>query len=109
VINAGSVGLPFDGDQRTGYAQIYWQSGCWQAQIMRLNYDILQAERDFIETGFLEEAGPLAQLVLLELRLALSQLYQWSSRYYQPVLEGKLTVREATDLYLRKPTTQPYW
>ncbi len=100
VINAGSVGLPFDGDRRTGYARLQWQAGRWQAELVRLKYDIERAEQDFYETGFLEDAGPLAQLVLVELQMALSQLYQWFRRYYRPVLEGKLTAQEATDLFL---------
>jgi putative phosphoesterase len=109
VVNAGSVGLPFDGDQRTGYAQLIWGGDRWQANLIRLDYDLKQAERDLYETGFMEEAGPLARLVLMELQSALSQLYQWYSRYYQTVLEGKLTVSEATDLFLTQPITDPYW
>jgi putative phosphoesterase len=109
VVNVGSVGLPFDGDQRTGYAQLVWGSDHWQADLIRLDYDIKRAERDFYQTGFLEEAGPLARLILVELQRALSQLYQWYSRYYPTVLEGKLTVSEATDLFLSQQITAPYW
>lgn len=100
IVNAGSVGLPFDGNLRTGYAQLQWHGDQWRATLVRLDYDIERAERDFYETGFLEEAGPLAQLVLVELQKALSQLYQWHNRYYRTVMEGKLSVSEATDLFL---------
>lgn len=109
VVNVGSVGLPFDGDHRTGYAQIQWQDGNWRAKIIRLTYDIAQAEQDFYAYGYLAGAGPLARLVLLELETALSQLYQWFNQYLQPIQQGKLTIQEATELFLKQPTTHPYW
>ena len=109
VVNAGSTGLPFDGDRRAGYAQVELQGGDWQAKIIRMNYDIKKAERDFYDSGYLDGAGPLANLVLLELKTALSQLYQWSSKFLQPILSGKITVGEATELFLSKPIIHPYW
>jgi putative phosphoesterase len=109
IVNAGSVGLPFDGDKRAGYAQITWHRGHWSAEIVRLDYDIAQAEADFYETGYIEGAGPIAGIVLWELKLALSQLYNWSASYSQLILEGKITVTESVVDYLAKPITKPYW
>ena len=51
VVNAGSAGLPFDGDTRPAYAQLTWQSDGWKARITRVDYDLAQAERDFYEEG----------------------------------------------------------
>ncbi|MBC8159620.1 MAG: metallophosphoesterase family protein, partial [Roseiflexaceae bacterium] len=31
VVNAGAVGLPFDGDPRSSYARLSWDGGGWQA------------------------------------------------------------------------------
>ena len=109
VINAGSVGLPFDEDQRAGYAQITFGKGCWGAEIIRLPYDFNQAKKDFYETGYLEGAGPLARIVLLELELALSQLWHWSARYSQPILKGEISVSESTEAFLKDPVQEPYW
>ncbi|MCK5644023.1 MAG: metallophosphoesterase family protein, partial [Gammaproteobacteria bacterium] len=39
VVNAGSVGLPFDGDTRLAYAQLIWQGENWKTEIVRLEYD----------------------------------------------------------------------
>ena len=50
VVNAGAVGLPFDGDTRASYAQLTWQCGAWHADVIRLDYDRRQAGRDFYET-----------------------------------------------------------
>ena len=95
VVNAGAAGLPFDGDTRASYAQITWRNQRWEAAIIRVDYDHRQAERDFVDSGFLDQGGPLARLVLTELRIARSQLYQWAARYEAPVLAGVLTMEES--------------
>ena len=95
VVNAGSAGLPFDGDTRVSYAQLTWSKGEWQGSIVRLEYDRQQAERDFADSGFLDEGGPLAQLMLIELRSAHSQLFQWMARYEKPLLAGQITIEES--------------
>jgi putative phosphoesterase len=108
VINAGSCGLPFDGDQRTGYVQITWQKGRWQAEFIRLKYDFIQAKKDFSVSGYLENAGPLSLVNLFELESATSQLYHWSRRYAKAVLAGATTVSEAVEEFLKAPMRQYY-
>lgn len=100
VVNAGAVGLPFDGDTRTCYAQVQWQHGHWSAEIIRLEYDREQAERDFFETGFMANSGGLAPLILDEFRRARSHLYQWSERYQARVLAGEMTLEESARAYM---------
>ena len=95
VVNAGAAGLPFDGDRRASYAQLTWCKGRWDARIVRLDYDRQQAERDFEDSGFLDEAGPLARLMLVELRTAHSQLYQWTARYEKAVLAGEISMEQS--------------
>ena len=109
VVNAGSVGLPFDGDTRTGYARLDRGENGWQAEIVRLKYDLAAAQHDFKAYGFLEGGGPLAELILLELQLAMSQLYPWTTKYNQPVQSGLISVEKATREFLENPITQPYW
>jgi hypothetical protein len=70
------------------------------AGIVRLDYDRAQAERDFYDTGFLDEAASFARLVHVELRTARSLIYDWTRRYEARVLEGKLTAEEAVEDYL---------
>lgn len=98
VVNAGSVGLPFDGDRRAGYARLTLNGG-WQAEIVRLDYDYDRADRDFEETDFLDKAGPLAGLIRDEFRQARSNLFEWSSRYQADVMAGALTLEEAVRRY----------
>ena len=109
IVNAGSVGLPFDGDTRAAYSQIVHHKGQWLAKIIRLKYDLQLAEKDFCDYGFFEGGGPLAEIILLELRTALGQLYQWVSKFYRPIKNGEITVEEAAKEFLKNPITKPYW
>lgn len=102
IVNAGSVGLPFDGDTRAAYAQLTWQQGHWTAKIIRLDYDRNRAEQDYTEYGFLDGAGPMAQLVLDELRTAKSRLYGWMEKYYQPTLNGQISLDDAVNRFLHE-------
>ncbi len=103
IVNAGSIGLPFDGDSRTGYARLALIRGKWKAQIIRLTYDIKEAERDFERENFISAGGPLAEVVLQELRTARPQLSHWLHRYRDEVIQGNLSLREATDRFLENP------
>jgi predicted phosphodiesterase len=100
VVNTGSAGLPFDGDSRASYARLTFRDSCWYAEITRIAYDVSAAERDFFETGYFEEAGPLIALVLIELQQARSQLYQWAVEYQEPALAGLISMHEAVSQYL---------
>lgn len=100
VVNVGAAGLPFDGDWRVSYARLIWRSGRWHTEIVRLAYGRTQAERDFFATGFVDNGGPLARLMLAELKTARSHLYQWASIYEKAVLGGVLTLDQSVDRYL---------
>ena len=100
VVNAGSVGLPFDGDRRAAYARLTWQDGAWQAQIVRVDYDLRAAERDFFETDFFEGSGPLGRVILNELRTGESRLFYWTADHQERVLTGEQTMAEAVDDFL---------
>lgn len=100
VVNVGSVGLPFDGDHRAAYAQVWRNNGEWEAEIVRLEYDRAQAERDFVESGILEEGGALARLMQVELQIARSQIAEWMNAYEQRALAGEIGVGEAVTRFL---------
>lgn len=100
VVNAGAVGLPFDGDTRACYAQAEWRNGCWSAEIMRVEYDREQAERDFFESGFMTNSGALAPLILDEFRTARSHLFQWTALYQARVLAGEMSMEDSAREYM---------
>ena len=104
-----SVGLPFDGDTRAAYAQIIHQNGQWQAEIIRLAYDLQSAEKDFFDYGFVDGGGPLVNLIIMELQTGMGQLYPWVAKYNTPIKKGQITVKEAAEEFLKKPITEPYW
>lgn len=100
IVNAGSAGLPFDGELRPSYAQLTWQKGTWHAKIVRLDYDIQAAIRDFDLTGYLKNGGPLVELVLIELKTASSQLYYWSNKYQDDATAGRITMRDSVNEHI---------
>ena len=102
VVNAGAVGMPFDGDPRLSYAQLTWLQGCWHSEIIRLDYDHAQAERDFTETGFLDGGGPLTRIMLRELQVASGRLYTFFKQYEQSIIRGEITLEWAVQTFLEQ-------
>jgi predicted phosphodiesterase len=100
VVNAGSVGMPFDGDNRAAYAQLTWHNNQLLANIIRLEYDKDRTDRDFFETGFAPDAGALTSLMLVEFRHARPYIYLWMRRYREPLLSGEISIETAVDEYI---------
>jgi putative phosphoesterase len=100
VVNAGSAGLPFDRNPRPSYARVYWHHHTWKAEIVRVDYDLQQAERDFELSGYLADGGALIPLVVQELRQARGHLGGWVDRYQTDALAGKISVAESARRYL---------
>ncbi len=102
VVNSGSVGTPFDRDHRASYAQISYSRGGWRAEIVRVEYDRLQAERNFDYSGFIDEGGPLTMLMLMELRHARGLIGLWIREYEAAVLRREITLEHSVDMHLEK-------
>ncbi len=100
VVNVGSAGLPFDLDPRACYAQLTWRDQRWSAELIRVEYDRAQADRDFDETGFVDEAGPIALLIRDELAQARSNLFEWTRDYEAAVVAGQMTMAESVARFL---------
>lgn len=109
IVNVGSVGAPFDLDWRPSYGRFTWDAtGGWQAEIVRVPYDRAQIERDYVETGFLEEGGPLAQLMLVELRKARGLIFRWALTYEAAVRNHEISLRESVERILREDDVRPF-
>lgn len=100
VVNAGAVGLPFDGDIRASYARLSWIDSGWQAEIIRVPYDREQAARDY--ELFLAESGPIAPIVFAEFQTAHPRLSTWFRQYNDLLLAGALTPAQAVEAFLRE-------
>ena len=75
---------------------------------MRLPYNFAQIEEDYQTSGFLTEAGPLAQLMLVELRRAGGLVYRWASRYQEAVLAGEISLEDSVRAVLGDEDLRPY-
>jgi predicted phosphodiesterase len=101
ILNVGSVGSPFDGDVRASYGQLELRGGRWRTRIARLAYDRPRTERDFLESGFVEQGGPLARIIFEEWRQARVLLAVWHRRYGKPVKSGEITLESAVNQFLQ--------
>jgi predicted phosphodiesterase len=106
VVNAGSVGMSFDGDRRAAYAQLTWRNGRWGAEIIRLDYDTARTEEQFYTSEFIPGAGPLAEIMLLEFRQARSHIHIWLAHYEPLVSVGEMTMAESVWRYINSLPSQ---
>jgi predicted phosphodiesterase len=109
VVNIGSVGASFDLDRRLSYGRFTWSaSKGWDVQLVRLPYDFARLEQDYKTSGFLDEAGPLAQLMLVEHRRAGGLVYRWASRYQSAVLAGEISMEASVQTVLEDEDLRPF-
>lgn len=101
VINAGSVGLPFDGNPQPSYAKIYTTLDEVRVEICRFDYDRSQAIKDFHETRFLDEGGPMVKVIYQELLSAQPLINRWNQSYEEKVLSGECTLEESVKDFLK--------
>ena len=104
VINAGSIGLPFDGDPRAAYARLELTGAGACVRIVRLAYDRAAAERDFALSGFLDGSGPIGRIILNEFRTARGRLAAWTRDFQARILAREVTVAEAAQRFLAGQT-----
>ncbi|MYA77072.1 MAG: metallophosphoesterase family protein [Gemmatimonadetes bacterium] len=100
VVNVGAVGAPFDRDPRAAYAQMTFEAGAWKAEIIRLDYDRERAITRFHESGYLEDSGDFARLILAEFREARSLIPGWYREYEDRVMGGEIPLKASVDRYL---------
>ncbi len=100
LMNVGSVGLPFDGHPGSSYGRLTVSNGTVHAEIQRVFYDRKKARQDFIDSGFMAEAGPLARIILHELTIAVSLLAPFSYFYDEAIKAGDITIDAAVDKFL---------
>jgi len=100
VVNTGSVGSPFDRDPRAAYVRLLFHNGRWRAEVVRVPFDRIRAERLFAESGFLDDGGPLARVMLREFHDCRGHMGPWTHRYHEAVHSGTVTLEAAVDRYL---------
>ena len=82
VVNVGSVGLPFNADQRAQYAIFEVVAGETEIEFRQVEYDLDLILKIYESSGFLASGGVTATLLMLELERAqpfLVPFLQWAS------------------------------
>lgn len=100
ILNVGSAGSPFDGDPRGSYGQLTFHQGEWHTKIIRFDYDRTQANRDFFDSGFIDQGGPIARLLYQEWYRATGFMPQWHRTYREAVLSGEISLSKAVDDFI---------
>lgn len=106
VVNVGATGLPFNGDWRAQYGMLSWQNGNWHAELRAIPYDRERTLRAFEATGFLVQGGPLARIIMEEVKSALPHLGPWYQMFAEQVRAGALSMAESVERYLEIPSDQ---
>lgn len=101
VINAGSVGLPFDGDWRPGFVQAVIDGDQIDARIRRVEYDQGKYLEEITSSEYLGQIGHLGRIMHFEQLHARSHLAQFVSQYEAQVQSGNMSMRQAVDDYLQ--------
>jgi hypothetical protein len=87
---------------RGSYAFLEERNGRWTWEIVRFDYDRARAERDFRDSGFIEEGGPLARILFEEWRQARLLMPYWRRGFEAAVLAGERELVPAVDEFLRE-------
>ncbi len=101
IVNTGSAGSPFDLDVRGSYVQVQFHRGRWEAEIVRFDYNREQTDRDFHESGFIEEGGPLAKFIYQEWKRADLMMPMFRRQVLPKVMEGHISLDAAVEEFLR--------
>lgn len=100
VANAGSVGMPFDGDHRPCYIRAAATARGWQLSVERLAYDWEGAGRAYREGEFATGSGHIGRVIRREFELARPLLADWTRQYQRAVLGGQLSIDHAVERFL---------
>lgn len=100
VFNVGSVGFPFDGDQRAAYGLLTWRDGNWSTELRRVNYSVAAMLAQFERDGFCEGAGPLAQIIRREIISARPHLTPFCHMFGPRLRSRQISIFDAVSAYL---------
>lgn len=100
VVNAGSVGNPFEGDTRARYAWLERRGRGWHAEIVTLAYDVECALRAFDDSGYVEDAGTMARLFRLEFATGRNHLIPAYLAHRAAVDADEMSLADAARVYL---------
>ena len=103
IVTTGAVGLPLDGTVKAQFAVLERIAGGWRVEHHAVPYDLQATLRRFRETGYLEEAGPIARLFMREVETAAFHVVPFLAFNAELGRAGKtLPLEEALEAFLRR-------
>ena len=100
IITCGSAGLPLDGHPTAQYLLMEQNRKGWHLRHQSVPYDVAAALRRFSETGYLEEAGPMARLFQREIATASFHVISFLRAYQHWSASGPVSLADAVDRFL---------
>lgn len=100
LVTAGSVGMPLDGDVDAKYVLLERTKGDWEVEHRAVPYDVEATVRRFSETGYLDEAGPMAVLMLREITTGKHQMTPFLRNWLHCPASERAPLAEAVESYL---------
>lgn len=97
IVNAGAVGMPFDGDHRSSYVLLDWSANGWRVENVRVPYDRAATRRAYEETGYLRDGGPMVPIIYWEFKHARACLGMWHVRYEEKVAKGEIGLEASVE------------
>lgn len=105
VFNVGSVGFPFDGDQRAAYGVLSFRRGKWHANLRRVPYPVDEVIDTFRKNDFYQSVGPLGHIIRRELESARPHLTAFCQLFGPLLRNEQLSIFQAVDAYLEMSQT----
>jgi predicted phosphodiesterase len=103
VVNSGAVGMPFDGDPGACLAHLELENDKWRAELVRVPYDRSRTDRDYRESGYLEEGGLIVKLIYEEFKTARAKLGKWHRQFEKLVVANHITMEASVEEMLTSP------
>jgi len=88
AFNPGAVCGPLNGDVRAQYALLAWRGQRWRVQHRAVSYDLARIRADFVESGLLEQGGPLARAFLLSIETGTNVGMDWLEHAFRLAAEA---------------------
>ena len=101
VATAGSVGMPLDGDPAAKFLTVELRADGWKVQHHAVPYDFDETLHRAKTSGYLEEAGPMAGLMLREITSGQPQMTPFLRRWLEIAPPQRPPFGQAVREYLK--------
>ena len=88
ALNPGAVCGPLNGDARAQYALLTWQGRRWHTEHRAVPYDLARVRTGFVESGLLDQGGPLARAFLLSIETGTNVGMDWLEHAFRMAAEA---------------------